>query len=32
MTIILPVWTHDVLSIFHALKLREELLQNISVK
>jgi phosphatidylglycerophosphate synthase len=26
MTIILPVWTHDVLSIFHALKIRENLL------
>ncbi|BAY60536.1 CDP-alcohol phosphatidyltransferase [Calothrix brevissima NIES-22] len=26
MTMILPVWTHDVLSIFHALKLREQLL------
>ena len=25
MTLILPVWTHDVLSIFHALKLRDEL-------
>jgi phosphatidylglycerophosphate synthase len=24
MTMILPVWTHDVLSIFHALKLRSE--------
>jgi phosphatidylglycerophosphate synthase len=24
MTLILPVWKHDVLSIFHALKLREE--------
>lgn len=24
MTLILPVWTHDVLSIFHALKIREE--------
>jgi phosphatidylglycerophosphate synthase len=25
MTLILPVWTHDVLSVFHALKLREEM-------
>lgn len=25
MTLILPVWVHDVLSIFHALKLRERL-------
>jgi phosphatidylglycerophosphate synthase len=25
MTLILPVWQHDVLSIFHALKLRDEL-------
>jgi hypothetical protein len=24
MTLILPVWTHDVLSIFHALNLRQE--------
>jgi phosphatidylserine synthase len=24
MTLILPVWTHDVLSIFHALQLRRE--------
>lgn len=24
MTLILPVWTHDVLSIFHALSLRQE--------
>ncbi|TFI51098.1 CDP-alcohol phosphatidyltransferase family protein [Mastigocladus laminosus UU774] len=24
MTLILPVWTHDVLSIFHALKLRNQ--------
>lgn len=24
MTIILSLWTHDVLSIFHALKLRSE--------
>jgi cardiolipin synthase (CMP-forming) len=24
MTLILPVWTHDVLSIFHALKLRDQ--------
>jgi CDP-diacylglycerol--glycerol-3-phosphate 3-phosphatidyltransferase len=24
MTLILPVWTHDVLSIFHALKLRQQ--------
>jgi phosphatidylglycerophosphate synthase len=26
MTLILPVWRHDVLSIFHALKLRDELI------
>ncbi|MBN4001049.1 CDP-alcohol phosphatidyltransferase family protein [Nostoc sp. LPT] len=26
MTLILPVWTHDVLSIFHALNIRQELL------
>ncbi|MDZ8053330.1 MAG: CDP-alcohol phosphatidyltransferase family protein [Aulosira sp. ZfuVER01] len=32
MTVILPVWTHDVLSIFHALKIREELLQEFSGK
>ncbi len=25
MTVILPVWTHDVLSIFHAWKIREDL-------
>ncbi|BBD62419.1 CDP-alcohol phosphatidyltransferase [Nostoc sp. HK-01] len=25
MTLILPVWTHDVLSIFHALKIRQQL-------
>jgi hypothetical protein len=24
MTLILPQWTHDVLSLFHALKLREQ--------
>jgi phosphatidylglycerophosphate synthase len=24
MTLILPVWTHDVLSIFHALKIRQQ--------
>ncbi|HLP89253.1 MAG TPA: CDP-alcohol phosphatidyltransferase family protein [Nostocaceae cyanobacterium] len=29
MTFILPVWTHDVLSIFHALKIRQNI-QNIS--
>jgi phosphatidylglycerophosphate synthase len=28
MTIILPVWTHDVLSIFHALKLRSQSVTN----
>lgn len=28
MTLILPVWTHDVLSIFHALHLREKLLTS----
>ncbi len=28
MTLILPVWTHDVLSIFHAFKLREQLLET----
>jgi CDP-diacylglycerol--glycerol-3-phosphate 3-phosphatidyltransferase len=28
MTIILPVWTHDVLSIFHALKIRQDLQDN----
>ncbi|MEH2071910.1 MAG: CDP-alcohol phosphatidyltransferase family protein [Nostoc sp.] len=26
MTLILPVWTHDVLSIFHALKIRQQLI------
>ncbi|MDF5707287.1 MAG: CDP-alcohol phosphatidyltransferase family protein [Nostoc sp. S4] len=25
-TLILPVWTHDVLSIFHALKIRQQLI------
>ncbi|MBE9207218.1 CDP-alcohol phosphatidyltransferase family protein [Nostoc sp. LEGE 06077] len=25
MTLILPVWTHDILSIFHALKIRQQL-------
>ncbi|MBU7586730.1 MAG: CDP-alcohol phosphatidyltransferase family protein [Nostoc sp. TH1S01] len=25
MTLILPLWTHDVLSIFHALKIRQQL-------
>lgn len=25
MTLILPVWTHDVLSIFHALKIRQQI-------
>ncbi|MBD2293235.1 CDP-alcohol phosphatidyltransferase family protein [Anabaena sphaerica FACHB-251] len=29
MTLILPVWTHDVLSIFHALKIRQDLQQNL---
>ncbi|MBD2663257.1 CDP-alcohol phosphatidyltransferase family protein [Richelia sinica] len=29
MTLILPVWTHDVLSIFHALKIRHKF-QNIA--
>ncbi|TAE58511.1 MAG: CDP-diacylglycerol--glycerol-3-phosphate 3-phosphatidyltransferase [Nostocales cyanobacterium] len=28
MTLILPVWTHDVLSIFHALKIRQNLTQD----
>ncbi|MBH8553194.1 CDP-alcohol phosphatidyltransferase family protein [Nostocaceae cyanobacterium CENA357] len=28
MTLILPVWTHDVLSIFHAFKLRQQLLET----
>jgi CDP-diacylglycerol--glycerol-3-phosphate 3-phosphatidyltransferase len=26
MTFILPIWTHDVLSIFHAIKVRDEIL------
>ncbi|MEA5603858.1 CDP-alcohol phosphatidyltransferase family protein [Nostoc sp. UHCC 0252] len=30
MTLILPVWTHDVLSIFHALNIRQESLTPIS--
>ncbi|MEH1866261.1 MAG: CDP-alcohol phosphatidyltransferase family protein [Nostoc sp.] len=30
MTLILPVWTHDVLSIFHALNIRQELLTPIN--
>ncbi|MDZ8082602.1 MAG: CDP-alcohol phosphatidyltransferase family protein [Nostoc sp. DcaGUA01] len=30
MTLILPVWTHDVLSIFHALNIRKELITPIS--
>ncbi|MBN3924158.1 CDP-alcohol phosphatidyltransferase family protein [Nostoc sp. NMS4] len=30
MTLILPVWTHDVLSIFHALNIRQELLTPIT--
>jgi CDP-diacylglycerol--glycerol-3-phosphate 3-phosphatidyltransferase len=29
MTLILPVWTHDVLSIFHALKIRQTLNQDL---
>jgi CDP-diacylglycerol--glycerol-3-phosphate 3-phosphatidyltransferase len=29
MTLILPVWTHDVLSIFHALKIRQTLTQDL---
>jgi phosphatidylglycerophosphate synthase len=28
MTLILPQWTHDVLSLVHALKLREQLIQE----
>ena len=28
MTLILPVWTHDVLSIFHALKIRQQLTET----
>jgi len=28
MTLILPQWTHDVLSLVHALKLREQLMQE----
>ncbi|QLE56028.1 CDP-alcohol phosphatidyltransferase family protein [Nostoc sp. TCL26-01] len=28
MTLLLPVWTHDVLSIFHALNLRQEFLKK----
>ncbi|HLO88087.1 MAG TPA: CDP-alcohol phosphatidyltransferase family protein [Nostocaceae cyanobacterium] len=28
MTVILPVWTHDVLSIFHAWKIRQDLQDN----
>ncbi|MEH2209015.1 CDP-alcohol phosphatidyltransferase family protein [Nostoc sp.] len=30
MTLILPVWTHDVLSIFHALNIRQESLTPIT--
>jgi CDP-diacylglycerol--glycerol-3-phosphate 3-phosphatidyltransferase len=30
MTLILPVWKHDVLSIFHALNIRQELLTPIT--
>ncbi|MEJ6480954.1 CDP-alcohol phosphatidyltransferase family protein [Nostoc punctiforme UO1] len=30
MTLILPVWTHDVLSIFHALNIRQEVLTPIT--
>ncbi|MDZ8105483.1 MAG: CDP-alcohol phosphatidyltransferase family protein [Nostoc sp. DedQUE12a] len=30
MTLILPVWTHDVLSIFHAFNIRQELITPIS--
>jgi CDP-diacylglycerol--glycerol-3-phosphate 3-phosphatidyltransferase len=30
MTLILPVWTHDVLSIFHALNIRQQLLTPIT--
>ncbi|MBK1986493.1 CDP-alcohol phosphatidyltransferase family protein [Sphaerospermopsis aphanizomenoides BCCUSP55] len=29
MTLVLPVWTHDVLSIFHALKIRPNLQQDL---
>ncbi len=31
MTLILPVWQHDVLSIVHAWKLREQLMTNLSI-
>lgn len=31
MTLLLPVWQHDVLSIVHAWKLREELMTNLSI-
>ncbi|MBD2491484.1 CDP-alcohol phosphatidyltransferase family protein [Aulosira sp. FACHB-615] len=31
MTLILPVWTHDVLSIFHALKIRQQQLQTTDI-
>ncbi|MBC1220797.1 CDP-alcohol phosphatidyltransferase family protein [Nostoc sp. UCD121] len=30
MTLILPVWTHDVLSIFHALNIRQESLSKLA--
>lgn len=31
MTLLLPVWQHDVLSIVHAWKLREQLMTNVSI-